>query len=67
MRSLYFGIAGCLVIAAIAVFGWTKRDYIKNTFNAGVPKVEGMARSTWGRVSNAASDLLHTERDPQVS
>lgn len=77
MKSIYLAIAGAVALAGLGVIAYKKRDYIRSSFTMGQNKVSGLgsrvwgrvdnaARSTAGRVANAARDLTHTERDPQT-
>lgn len=62
MRTLYFSIAGCLALVAAGFAGWKYRNEIKGAFNTNLPKAKDAVRSTYGRVSKAADNMLHTER-----
>lgn len=67
MKSIYLAIAAAIAAIGTGVIIYKKRDYIRNSFATGSQRAKGMARSTWGRVADAAGKLGHTERDSQPS
>ena len=77
MKTLYIVIASIAAALGIGLLIWKKPELFKPTVDktknmadkawgsttSAVNKAATAARSTAGRVADAASDLLHTERD----
>lgn len=70
MKTLYIAIASIVAAAGIGIAVYKNREYLRSHLGSSVEKARGMAdkawgeaRSTAGRVANAANDLLHTEKD----
>lgn len=64
------GIGGAVLMVLGGSYIFTKRNEIRVSLNSVIPnlknRVATSARSTYGRVANAADGFIHTERDPQV-
>ncbi len=56
---------GGVALLAAGIFGIMNYKRVAEWFTNGESKVRGMSRSTWGKVADAADQILHTERDPQ--
>lgn len=65
MRTMYYGIAGGVLLAALAIIGWKKRVIIQDSYRGAVPRARGMANRMWGRSKSVVDNTMHTERDDQ--
>lgn len=63
-------VGGAILLLFGGSYVFAKRAKIRITLDSVIPnlksRVATSARSTYGRVANAADGFIHTERDPQV-
>lgn len=66
MKTLYFVVGGTVSAVAAGFAIWKNRAYLKTNVPLFGKKVKTRARSSYGRVKDAASEVFHTET-PQPS
>lgn len=63
-RRWYTLICGIVLFVGGGLGIWYVLRNHRVVINENIDKAKGTARSVWGKVSNAASKLGHTEKDP---
>lgn len=65
MKILYIVGASLCALVLTGTVIYKKRSWLQPKFVGTISDLRGSARSVWGRVSDAADNLVHTERDVQ--
>lgn len=64
MKTLYIAIASAIAAVVSGTLIWKNRKKIHDFSCELSGTAKTKARSVWGKVENAASNLVHTEKDP---
>lgn len=71
MKTLYVTLVAIAAALGIGLFVWKNPEFFSKNISPSIDRAKNMADRTWGaarstagRVADAAGDLLHTEKDP---